>query len=891
MIALNIVYGNIQSYANKKHLLNYYLEQNNVNICLMVETKVHMGKEITFRDWSCIQNSGYQLTNYPRGGAAALLHPSIKVGKQNCPKLNNNLNDCLHFTVQIDDLDEKLHIFLTYIHPFSKLEENIFIKASLYKYAIIIGDFNLNKSKNKHLNFFLSHSNFVHYKTNPTFIMPGNKDTTPDVFLLSSNLLGFVDKVDLFPDLGSDHLSFYISINFPNSNYINNNLSCNKINFNKCNISNVNRDMLNFIEIHSEVNNINTELFIDTLTTSVKNHSPTSSDRNTFYAHTLPPFIVNLIKRKRLLYREYVLNGNSELKAYINKFSKNIKLLITQYRASKWLTTCDCINQTSGKVFWSKIKTMCKYKKSPTIPALCNDGVEYEPNHDKANLFADYFNKCYKRSDYPFFDRENFDRVNRACDDLETQPFFNIPQIEVEEYSIALCSGKNTAPGYDLVTKRLLRLFDTKLHEYIRKMFNYCLNHQYFPPQWKLGIIIVFAKPNLDSKLASSYRPITLLPTLGKVLEKIIKKRLFDALSACIPATQFGFTPFNSTVHPLFLLTNNVQNSRSRGLKSCAVFLDVKKAFDSVWHNGILFKLKENGCPSYLIQLVREFLEGRMLKVRIGTDFSYHFTPEQGVPQGSPLSPLLYILFSCDLPIVYSLNQYTLQYADDTAIVVHENTINKAISSIQRLINMIVRWFSEWRIQINASKTQFIIFHHRIKPTSPSIIVDNVSTAPQPSVKYLGVEIDSSVSFKNHAKLVKQKLNKRAKYFRLLSYQNDGLCLKNRSKIYKSICRPLLDYAAPIFSSCQPPFWRTWAIAERAALRTITRIRHPFNHLFNPHNSLLYTMCEVMPITDRQQEFAKKFHKRIKNQPSFINLLQFPDAPDTNPKHHSIFLY
>ena len=132
------------------------------------------------------------------------------------------------------------------------------------------------------------------------------------------------------------------------------------------------------------------------------------------------------------------------------------------------------------------------------------------------------------------------------------------------------------------------------------------------------------------------------------MFEKIIKERIQQSIGNKIPGYHFGLKEKASTLLPLTILVSNAQATKLKGQKSAALFLDKDKAFDSVWHMGILYKLKRLGCPDQLLHLIKNLLD-RDLQIKIDNSLSDKFTPEQGVPQGSPLSPLLYNIYCYDM--------------------------------------------------------------------------------------------------------------------------------------------------------------------------------------------------------------------------------------------------
>lgn len=296
---LNIIYANINSYIRKKTVINHFIQQNNIHCGLFVETKTRETSAVNYQNWNTVHHPGNIVNTNIRGGSLIQLHPDFKMIRANSPAINNVLNDCLH--VAIPFLNEKLHIFLAYIHPTSMIEDPIFTKAALCKYAIIIGDFNVNNNrKKKQLDRFLCTTNFDIYRTEPTFIMPNNEDSTPDLILYTKNLENNFKKVSVTPDLGSDHLSIHIQFNMQSPPILSTQTI--KYRFHKCKIEQVNSEMESYVNNHSEVNNEHVSEFATKLAKTILENTPKAE--NNYYTYELPPFIIKQLKLKRKLYRE-----------------------------------------------------------------------------------------------------------------------------------------------------------------------------------------------------------------------------------------------------------------------------------------------------------------------------------------------------------------------------------------------------------------------------------------------------------------------------------------------------------------------------------------------------------------------------------------------------------
>lgn len=867
MSICNILYANINSYTGKKHLINNYIENNNVQCAMFVETKTKKDSNTSYRDWNTLRYDGNQLHNHARGGSLVQTHPNLKMGKANPPRINNPLNECLHFTIPF--LEDKLHIFLVYIHPHSRIEENVFTMSTLYKYSLIVGDFNVNnRAKKRQLNSFLQNTDFCKYNTPPTFLMQHNNDSTPDIVLHTSNIKNNL-KVELTPDLCSDHLSLHISLDNQRP-VVHNRLM--RYNFAKTDINKINSTMTEYVNVRQE-QEINEEIitqFNSKLAESFIENTPLKEIK--YYTHELPPFIMQLIKRKRKMYREYRSTNNHAAKTEINKLNKNIQTLIQQFRSHKWISTCNEINRKKGKNYWQEINKLAKYKNKRTSNTTIEvNDTKYESPEEQTVMFARHFEEAYAETQDVNYNINHYNRVQEWYETFINEPV-PVEELIIDEadYFAVVNQGKNTAPGHDYVTKNFVKKLDIKIHLYIIKIYEYCFKHHYMPKEWKTGIIITIPKRGTDHSKVANYRPITLLPVLGKNFEKLIKNKVQENVGHQIPKYQFGFKSSCSTTHPLSILTNNVEASRLNGNKTAALFMDINKAFDSVWHKGLLYKLYKLGCSRHLLLLVNSFLSDRKLRVKIQHAISYEFTPEQGLPQGSPLSPLLYNIYCADIyhqnPDYFSHRAYVLQYADDTTLISHDKSINAAMENLQNLVDTTSLWFNKWRLKPNPSKSHLMIFYHTPSRNSPTLNMHNQTIHAEASTKYLGIIIDNKINFNKHTANAKKQIISRAKHFRGLTHKGDGINLTTMGKIYKLICRPIIEYGHVIFSNLKNPAIKNLKVAETSAIRVITKIRHPNNPLHNPPNQLLYQQTHIQPIQDRlftlTQRFCQKQHNR-----------------------------
>ena len=267
---------------------------------------------------------------------------------------------------------------------------------------------------------------------------------------------------------------------------------------------------------------------------------------------------------------------------------------------------------------------------------------------------------------------------------------FPIKKIKCNEVKAILQNdiNPNKTPGYDLITGRILKELPDKCVRLITFLFNSIFRLSYFPDLWKVAEIIMIPKPGQQLDLVRSYRPISLLPILSKVLEKLILKRLQPFLehNDLIPNHQFGFRRQHGTIEQVHRIVEHINRDLEEQKYCSAVFLDISQAFDKVWHSGLLYKLKEK-LPYPFYTLLKSYLTSRLFLVKHEDEHTSLFPIQSGVPQGSVLGPVLYSLFTADLPITECTT--TATYADDTALLASQaNRVTTSINLQEHLKNV-----------------------------------------------------------------------------------------------------------------------------------------------------------------------------------------------------------
>ena len=312
----------------------------------------------------------------------------------------------------------------------------------------------------------------------------------------------------------------------------------------------------------------------------------------------------------------------------------------------------------------------------------------------------------------------------------------------------------NKASGPNSVNNRILRELSTELSLPLCDIFNTSLRTSVFPEPWKEAFVTPIFKSG-DSSNPANYRPISLLSTLGKVFERIVFKHTFNFLHThqILSPLQSGFVPGDSTINQLTFLYNFFSETIDSGKEVRAIFCDISKAFDRVWHKGLLFKLTNIGIRGSLLSWFESYLTNRKQKVVIPNAESNWSHINAGVPQGSILGPLLFLIFIND--IVKDIHANIRLFADDTSLyVVVDNPVNAA-AILNSDLERINKWAKTWLVCFNPKKTESMIISRKTNTTQhPPVYMDNVAISEVTKHKHLGLYFTKDLKWGTHIEYI-----------------------------------------------------------------------------------------------------------------------------------------
>ena len=341
-------------------------------------------------------------------------------------------------------------------------------------------------------------------------------------------------------------------------------------------------------------------------------------------------------------------------------------------------------------------------------------------------------------------------------------------------------------------------------------IFNGILRTHHWPAALKTAEIILSLKPGKGPKTPESYRPISLLPAISKVLERLLANRITTDVmyTQRLPDHQFGFRHKHSTIQQVHRLCHTIYTAFEAKQYCISAFLDVSQAFDKVWHDGLLYKIKHT-LPLYY-NLMRSYLSARTFHTKIKDHTSATFPIMAGVPQGSVLGPILFVLYTSDL----QMTNYTTTgiFADDTAILASHDDPRTATRYLQDHLVLLQEWLHKWRIKINAAKSVQITFTLRKgQCPPPSLVYMNDTKLPVGnSTKYLGMHLDHKFNWKEHIVKKRKQVALKVKELYWLIGSKSPLSLENKLLLYKSIIKPIwtmgLKYGGAPARQVKPSF-------------------------------------------------------------------------------------
>lgn len=810
---------------SKKATIEDFLDRYSIDILLINETKLIKRDKFNIKNYAILRTD--RDDKIRAGGVIALIHKSIPYLK--CKQLTISNFETISFIVK------NTIITAAYNPPNNHFNEQdldqIFSQGSI---VWLIGDLNSkhtiwNNNRNNINGTTLKHyidknALSLAFTDSPTHF-PSNGQTPSTIDILVTKNTSEVIKLEQYCCLDSDHNPVFAKMAFTKQalnrrrirTFKNTNWADFRSTINTTLTINNNLDTSEKIE--NTLNN-----FTNILSTAINKHSKTILINNSY--HKLPTNIIELIKLKNKARKLFQSTRSIIDKQTYYRLVNEVKQLIKENTNNNWKKFLSNLSPKDNSL-WQVMRKFTK--KSSDIPTLVdNNDISFTLNKDKCNLFAKTFSKTHQLDplENNSFENEIIDQYNIIEAEKLHLKSSSLSKIYTNPSELKLIIKKlknNKAPGADGIANIAIKNLPNKAICQLMYIINAIMKLQYFPSSWKLATIIPIHKSGKSDNSASSYRPISLLPCLAKIAERVISDRLnsHTKKARILPDFQFGFRQKLGTENQLVRIINDISMSFNQKRTTVMLLYDVEKAFDRVWSQALITKLLKFKYPLYLIKLLQSYLKNRKFVVRVGDSISNIQSIEAGVPQGSVLGPSLFTIYISDIPTLH--NTKIAQFADDTAIYAESFSAEIAYRKLMIHNRYLQDYFKKWKIKLNNTKTEIIIFTKKFTDIIiHSLKTPNADLKPVKQVKYLGMILDSRLSFVPHiTKAVKAAYAAINRLYPLINSKS-YLSLENKLLLYKSAIRPILTYAAPAWCSASDTALKRLQIIQNKCLRIIT---------------------------------------------------------------------
>ena len=488
---------------------------------------------------------------------------------------------------------------------------------------------------------------------------------------------------------------------------------------------------------------------------------------------------------------------------------------------------------------WKTINLLTsKCRNSKTIKSIFINNIECFDNPTIANFFNQYFSKIALEleSQMPTSD---IDPINYVP--IIRNSFFLSP-VCVDETKLIIKNLKNTRNGINSLPVKLFKIYLDVFAPIVTEIANISFTTGKFPEILKSASVTPIHKKD-DKRFTSNYRPIVNLHFMSKILEKLIYARVvgfFDRY--CILSRyQFGFRKLKSTEDAIILFLDYVYDAIDAGEHCIAVFVDFMKAFDTVHHGILLAKLQCYGIRGVPLELFRSYLLNRRHVTRIGNVCSDERILNIGVPQGSVLGPLLFLVYINDLHRVCPEMSIVL-YADDTTIVYHDESYSNLIERCNGGLVMFRQWAISNRLSLNVSKTCYMVFTNRNHLVSNQDILYGTSVlARVDNFKFLGIILDERLRFDKHIKLI---CDKSSKCIGMVYRLREVVPRKVLLMLYNALFFPYISYCNLIWGFTYQCHLNPLILLQKRLIRLIC------NESFLAHTNPLFLDKRILKIPD-----------------------------------------
>ena len=518
-----------------------------------------------------------------------------------------------------------------------------------------------------------------------------------------------------------------------------------------------------------------------------------------------------------------------EYKTYKNLLTKILRTSKTNYYKNYFQE-----NRANLRLVWKAVREVTdKKQKSEFFPKIIHDenGIEVKDQNTIVNIFNNFYGSIAEKT------KQKIVNTNHTFHEYLQNPTRNsiyiAPTTTAEIGKIINSLNEAKASGPNSIPVNFLKIINPTFSEIFSKLINECLELGIYPDCVKIASIKPLHKKNSKFE-PGNYRPISLLSNIGKIFEKILHDRLTNFLehNNIFFKNQFGFRKKHNTTHAIIALTEKIRNCLDKNEFAVGVFVDLQKAFDTVDHNILINKLSHYGIRGKELQIFQSYLTNRTHYVEHDGVKSLEVEIKHGVPQGSVLGPLLFLIYINDLNKAIK-HSHTFHFADDTSLLCHNTQLKELNKNVNEDLTHLVHWLRANKISLNASKTELVIFKKQNQGFTKHLNfrLSGQKLTPTKTTEYLGIILDENLNWDHHLSRLRTKLSNAVGILSKLRYYLDFTTLRS---VYFALFESHLNYCLPCLGHTKVEQINQLASLQNKAIRIINfkKITDPVKPLF-----------------------------------------------------------
>ena len=526
------------------------------------------------------------------------------------------------------------------------------------------------------------------------------------------------------------------------------------------------------------------------------------------------PWLEDACARKNRLYHEFIKFPSQANKVKYTKMKKFVDKHITKAK-SKYYSDYFEQHKCSSRKQWQMINSLLNRnrKKISVTKLIGADGTVVNTPQDIAQNFNNFFSEIAikLKSETAAHVSAPIASTHTEFMDVSVTNSIFITPVDQEEVMGIINKFKNKATLDTKISALKVANEHSDFREVVACIINSSFEQGIFPEPLKIAKVVPIHKGGTKTEVGN-YRPISLLPTFSKIYEKTMHSRITNFMESnnSLFDMQYGFRKSRSCEHALLAAQNCILNTLNKNEIALLLLIDFSKAFDMVDHDILLDKLFRYGIRGNTLKWMRSYLRGRRQYVTIDGKNSSESLLKFGVPQGSILGPLLFIIYINDLPNIHKLAKFIL-YADDANIIITGKNVHEITEQANKLCKTLSQWVHCNGLKLNVKKTNFMIFSNckSANQHEYSFTIENSRIERTQSVRFLGVLLDAKLNWNQHVTAIRQKMSR---HIGILYKLKSILPLSARLNIYHSLIQSHVNYCSLV-----------WGFACKSNIETIFR--------------------------------------------------------------------